>query len=135
MHVTLNATLMVCEKLAKLLKEWEMVMTPYNPCTWNAVVMKMQLTFLFNTYDLIFSHGKSQVVTNCIKFLDIACGKNYPLTVTRGKSHDHLDMTLYFRTKDPTIFTQCGAIKKFWMSLPEELRGAHRLTPTPENLF
>ena len=44
-------------------------------------------------------------------------------------------MTLDFRAKGRAIFTQHGTAKTFWMSLLEELRGACRSTPAPENLF
>ena len=74
-------------------------------------------------------------MNNYVKSLDTACGKNDPLTVTRGKLHEHLGMTLDFRTKGRAIFAQHGAMKKFWMIPPEELRGSRMLTPSPENLF
>ena len=74
-------------------------------------------------------------MTNYIKTLETACGKNGPLTVTRGKSHECIGMTLDFSTKGRAIFTQHDTIKKFWMNLPEALRGACRLTPASENIF
>ena len=97
--------------------------------------MKKQLTLLFHIDDLLLSHGKSHAVTNYIKLLDAACVKNDLLTMTRGKLHEHLVATLDFREKGSVIFTQHDAIKNFWMSFPEELREACRLTPAPEHLF
>ena len=99
-----------------------MVMSSYDPYAWNAVLMKTQLTLLFHVDDLLLSHRKSQVVTNYIKMLDTACGKDDPLTVTRVKLHDHLGMTLDFVAKGGAIFTQHDAMNYFWMSLPEESR-------------
>ena len=67
--------------------------------------------------------------------MDRACGKDDPLKVTRGKLHEHLGMSLDFRTKGRVIFTQCDSMKKFWSSLLEDLREAHGSTLAPENLF
>ena len=94
-------------------------MSPHDPCVWNTVVMKSQLTSLFHIDDLMLSHGRSQVVTSCVKSLDAACSKNDTLTIAGGKFHEHLGVTLYFRSKGRLIFTQCDVVKKFWMSLPE----------------
>ena len=63
---------------------------PMRPCAWNVMVMQTQLTLVFHVDDLLISHVKPQAVTNCVKTLDVAHGRNEPLKVTRGKLHEHL---------------------------------------------
>ena len=93
------------------------------------------LTLLFPVDDVMLSHVMANVVSDHMKLLDEVCGKNDPLTVTRGKIHECLGMTIDFRTKGRVAFSQHDAIKKFWMSLPEELKGPCRSVLAPDNLF
>ena len=63
-------------------------------------------------------------------------GRLDPLTVTRGKTHEYLGMTLNFEDiKGACIITQCDFIKKLHNSLPQELKGPYRKTPAPPDLF
>ena len=57
------------------------------------------------------------------------------MTITRGSIHEYLGMTIDFRMKGRCIFSQYDTIKKFWMSLPEDLRGPYKPMPAPDNLF
>lgn len=82
-------------------------MNPYNPCVWNKEVLGSQLTPLFHIDDVLMTHALANAVTEHVKLLDEGHGRNDPLTVTRGKLHEHLGMTLDFRMKD-------DAIKMFW---------------------
>ena len=110
-------------------------MNPHDPYAWNAVINGKQITLLFHTYNVMITHGMANVVSDQIKLLDGFHGKNYPLTVTRGKIHECLGMTIDFRNKWIIAFLQHDAIKKFWRSLPPELKGPCRSTPAPVNLF
>ena len=132
---TINAALMAYRKLARYLKKWNFEMNPWDPCVWNALVEGKQLTLLFHIDDVMLTHVLHNAVKECIKRLDDVCGKNDPLTVTRGKIHENLGMTIDFRIKGQVAFSQHDAIKKFWASFLPELKGPHRSTPAPDNLF
>ena len=131
----MNAALIDYKKLAKCLKSWDYKMNPYDPCVWNKIVLGTQLTLIFHADDALMSHALLSVVTEHMKLLDEGHGENDPLTVTRGKIHEHLGMTLDFRTKGSVAFAQYDATKKYWCSLPTELRGEYKSVPVPENLF
>jgi len=132
---TLNAALLSYKKLARAFKEWELVMNPYDPCVWNVYVNKKQLTIIFHVDDLMLAHVMPVVVTEHIKLLDGVYGTNDPLTVTRGKVHEFVGMTIDFSLKQGVAFSQYDYIKKFWNELPEDLKGPYKNTPALENLF
>ena len=110
-------------------------MNPYNPCVWNKMVLGTQLTLMFRVDDVLMAHALSNVVTDHVKLLDEKYGRNDPLSVTRGKLHEYLWMTLDFRNEGSAAFTQHDAIKKFWSSLPNNLRSKHESVLAPENSF
>ena len=110
-------------------------MNPYEPCAWNKMIQGTQLTVLFHIDDLMISHKLPQVVTEQIKLLDEVYGKHDPLTVTRGKIHEYLGITIDFSLKRGVAFSQFDFVKKFWSSLPEDLKGPYRNTPAPDYLF
>ena len=99
------------------------------------MVLRTQLTLMFHIDDVIMTHVFNNVVTDHIKLLDEKHGRNDPLSVTRRKSHEYLGMTLDFRKEGSVSFTQHDAIKTFWSSLPDDVRGKHKSVPAPENLF
>ena len=109
-------------------------MNPYDPCVWNAVINGKQITLLFRIDDVMITHEMSSIVSDQIKLLDEVHGKNGPLTVTHGKIHAHFGMTIDFRNTGSVAFSQCDAIKKFWLSLLHALKGPHRSIPAPVNL-
>ena len=112
-----------------------MVMNPYEPCGWNAVIDGKQLTTLFHVDNLMAAHMHPGVVTEHIKLLDGVYGTKDPLTVTRGKIHEFLGITIDFSLQRGVAFSQYDFIKKFWKSLPEDLKGSYRNTPAPDYLF
>ena len=80
-------------------------------------------------------HPFSQLVTDQIKFLHKEYGQKDPFTVVRGKVHECLGATVDFRNRGYLMLNKHDYIKKIWNSLPNYLRGAHRSTPAPENMF
>ena len=134
-HGKLNAALMAFKKLAKALKHWCLEMNPHYSCVWNCAEKSNQLTLVFYIDDVLLTHSSPAVVIKCDKKLDGVCGSHNTLTVTRGKSYEHIGMDLDFRVKGQWIFTQFDAIKKICVILPQELRGPYYSTPVPVDLF
>ena len=56
--------------------------------------------------------------------------------MTRGKSHEHLGMTLDFITiSNACPISQHDFIKKLCMNLPDNLKGPCRISLAPETFF
>jgi len=132
---TMNAALLSYKKLARSLASWGLIMNPYEPCVWNCIIEGKQLTTLFHIDDLMLAHLQPQIVTEHIKKLDGVYGNQDPLTITRGKIHEYLGITVDFSLKRGVGFSQYDFIKKFWNSLPPDLKGPYRNIPAPDYLF
>ena len=131
----MNAALLAYKKLAKLFKEWSFVMNPYDPCVWNKMVGKYQMTIMFHIDDLLISHMKPETVTLYIKKLEQEYGKRDPLTITRGLVHEYLGMTFDFIRKGEVALSQYDYIKKMRNRLPEDMKKGYRSSPAPTDLF
>ena len=131
---TMNAALLAYKKLAKLFSEWGFKMNPYDPCVWNMTVDGKQFTIIFHIDDLMLSHLHANIVTMYINKLQEAYGKREDLTVTRGKVHEYLGMTVDFRVKYEVKFSQYDGIKKLLKSLPDSMNGMKN-TAAPAYLF
>ena len=132
---TMNAALLAYKKLANLFKEWGFIMNPYDPCVWNKMVGKYQMTIMFHIDDLLMSHMKPEIVTLYIKKLEQEYGKRDPLTITRGLVHEYLGMTFDLRRKGEVALSQYDYIKKMRNRLPEEMKKGYRSSPAPTDLF
>ena len=132
---TMNAALLSCKKLAKAFREWGLVMNPYDPCVWNNRAEGRQLTVLFHIDDLMMSYVSSKVVSKYIKLLEGEYGTKDPLTVTRGKRHEYLGITIDFGLALGVSFTQYDFIKKIMNELSDDMKGPYRNTPAPSDLF
>ena len=132
---TMNAALLAYKKLAKLFKGWSFVMNPYDPCVWNKMVGKYQMSIMFHIDDLLISHMKPETVTLYIKKLEQEYGKRDPLTITRGLVHEYLGMTFDLRRKGEVALSQYDYIKKMHNRLPEDMKKGYRSSPAPTDLF
>ena len=64
-----------------------------------ALVQEKQLIILFHINDLKLAHKLPMIVTKHIKLLDIVNSDNDPLTITRGKIHEYIRVTIDFSLK------------------------------------
>ena len=81
------------------------------------------------------SHESSTIVTEHIKLLDEVCRAKDSLTVTRGKPHEHLKMTIKFSLERGVATTHYDFTKKLWMTLPPYLKENYRIRQKPDLLF
>ena len=131
----MNAALLAYKKLAKLFTDWGFVMNPYDPCVWNKEIEGKQFSFMFHIDDLLGSHYLLHIVTLYIKKLKDEYGSNDPLSVTRGKVHEYLGMTIDFCVKGEVALSQYDYIKKMYNSLLDDMKKGYKNSPAPENLF
>ena len=80
--------------LTSELKKWGFELNPYDTCVANKTINNKQCTILWHVNDLKISHVEEAVVKDMISRLNEKCGKRAPLTVTRGKDHEYLGMTI-----------------------------------------
>ncbi len=83
--------------------------------------------------DLKISHIDSKVVDNIIHMLNKRYGKNSS-TVTRGKLHDYLGMTLDFSNKRLAVINMTDYVESVLEEAPTDING-ESTTSTTKHLF
>ncbi|VEU43169.1 unnamed protein product, partial [Pseudo-nitzschia multistriata] len=76
------------------------------------------------------SHESPEVVTHVLKLLEEEFGQDAPLTVTRGRIHDYVGMTIDYTEQGKVIFNMFDYVEGILSELPESLNET-RITPTP----
>jgi hypothetical protein len=90
---TLSASLLFWKDLSQHLKEQGFAPNPHDSCVMNKMAKGKQSTILWHVDDLKTSHVDGRVNEDAIEKLKDRCGKETPVTVTRGTIHDCLGMT------------------------------------------
>jgi hypothetical protein len=123
----LYASLLYYRKFTKSLTDIGFKINPYDPCVANKMIDGEQMTICFHVDDSKLSHRKRKTMDKMIKWLR----KNYELifedgsgkmTVSRGKVHKYLGMTL--------DYTKPGQVKVTMIEFVDEILTAGAfLTP------
>jgi hypothetical protein len=134
LYGTLKAALLFWKKLTAVLVSWGFVVNPYDWCVMNKMINGKQCTVLWHVDDLKISHVDPAVVTNVLNHLDQEFGNEAPLTVTRGKVHDYLGMTIDYSTKGKVKFIMTDYITEMLDESPDDM-GGESPTPAGDHLF
>ena len=134
LYGTLHATLIFWRKLTSKLVEWGFMINPYDWCVANKQINGQQCTLVWHVDDMKISHADSRVVDNIISMLEQEFGKEAPLTIHRGKTHDYLGMILNFTILGKVAIRMDDYISNMLHDLPEDMEGM-ATTPAAEHLF
>lgn len=93
-----------------------------------------QLTVIWHVDNLKISHVDPAVVSDTIALLNQRYGKLAPVTVTRGKTHDYLGMTLDFSTDGQCAIRMDDYVDRVLSEAPSDMEG-HAETPAGKHLF
>ena len=118
LYGTLKTALLFWKLLSKQLLSWGFVINPYDWCLANKMIDGKQCTIVWHVDDLKISHVDPEAVTAMIKLIDNEFGKESPITVTRGKVHDYLGMTLDYSTKGKVMIKMLDIVAKMLAELP-----------------
>ena len=131
LYRTLQATLLFWRELSQFLKGHGFTANPYDPCVVNKVINGKQCMVAWHVDNLKMSHVEQQVLEELLNALNAKFGKEKPLTVTHGKTHEYLRMTIYRKVKFITTDFVDGIISE---TSPELLKAAVQ-TPAALHLF
>ncbi len=98
------ASLLCYCKFTRSLKNQGYVMNPYDPCVWNKMIEKQQITICFHVNDCKVLHKSARVVDKAIKWLrrdyeSIFKDASGAMVVHRGLVHRYLGMTINYSTR------------------------------------
>jgi hypothetical protein len=130
----LNSSLLFWIKLSGSLRKLGFITNPYDRCCVNKQIGGKQCTILWHVDNIKVSHVAHETVTTVLALISEEYGKETPLTVTRGKVHDYLGMTIDFSAQGRVKFTMIEYIADALDNLPEDMKGG-AATPAAEHLF
>ena len=128
LYGTLDASLLFWKELTKTLEGWGYERNPYDWCVMNKMVDGKQCTILWHVDDLKISHVDPKVVDKVLEDINEKYGKEAPITVTRGKVHEYLGMTIDYREDGVVKVTMIDYINKMLEDLPADMNGG---APSP----
>jgi hypothetical protein len=134
LYGTMRAALLFWKLLSSKLVQWGFVINPYDWCVANKMIDGKQCTIVWHVDDLKISHINEKVNTLVIKLIDSEFGNEAPLTVTRGKIHEYLGMTLDYTEKGKVETKMLDYLLRIFEDLPEEFAG-EAASPAANHLF
>ena len=134
LYGTLLAAVLFWKKLTRFLVDCGFVVNPYDWCVVNKMIDGKQCTILWHVDDLKISHVDAEVVSNIIEILQKEYGKVGTLSVTRGKVHEYLGMTLDFSDAGKVIVDMEKYFDEVLEDLPDDMDGV-AATPAADHLF
>ena len=100
----------------------------------NNIIDNKQCTILWHVDDLNKSHVYPAVVSSVLADIDAEYGKISKMTITRGKVHKYLGMTIDYSSPGNLIFSMIDYIGKILDNIPEDMKG-ESATPAAHHLF
>jgi hypothetical protein len=142
LYGTMVASLLYYRKFTESLKGIGFEINPYDPCVANKIVDGTQMTICFHVDDCKLSHRKRKANDRMIKWLrreyesifEDGSGK---MTVSRGKVHEYLGMTLDYTVRGRVMISMFGYIDEIiasWEKVEPKCTGT-KTSAAPENLF
>jgi hypothetical protein len=126
LYGTMQAALLFWENLSLfLVNELGFELNKYDQCVANKMQMinGKQCTIIWHVDDLKMSHVSSAVLDHIIDKLNQKYGKEAPLTVNRGKTHEYLGMTIDFSVSGKVKFKMNDYVENLLDEAPDDMSG------------
>ena len=135
LYGTLRTAHLFWQKLSKqLIDVWGFVPNKYDDCMVTKIVNGHQMTVVWHVDNLKMSHMDAKEVGKFIQQMEETFGKDTPLSVSHGRTHDYLGMTLDFRNKGEVRIDMEHYINMMLHDAPKEMDGVSN-TPGAAHLF
>ena len=89
----------------------------------NNIIDNKQCTILWHVDYLNTSHVDPVVVSSVLADIDAEYGKIEKITITQGKVHKYLGMTIDYSSPGKVIFSMINYIGKILDDIPEDVKG------------
>ena len=136
LYGTLQAALLFWQRLSRFLtNHLGFEINPYDECVANKIINGSQCTIAWYVDDLKISHKSQEVLEEVFNELQNEFGKEAPLTVSRGKTHNYLGMQIDYTNEGKVKFTMPHMIEEIISQLPLSLKNGPATTPAGNHLF
>ena len=109
-------------------------MNDYEECTLNKMVNGTQLTIQFDVDNLKLSHVSQTTIDDVIDDLHAVFGKDKKMSMSYGKVHKYLGMTMNWSDNNIVKFTMYDYLEDIPLEAPDEMDGTD-VTPAAQHLF
>jgi hypothetical protein len=142
LYGTMVAGLLYYRKFVKSLSDIGFIINPYDPCVANKRIEGKQMTICFHVDDCKLSHHKKKVMDTMIESLrqeysGIFEDGTGEMTVSRGKLHKYLGMTLDYTVRGQVKITMFDYVDKILTAFDkaETKGGGTERSAAPDSLF
>jgi hypothetical protein len=142
LYSTMVASLLYYRKFAKSLTDIDFVINPYDPYVANKKIQGEQMTICFHVDDFKLSHRKTKVMDSMIEYLRqeyeiIFEDGSGAMTVSRGKIHKYLGMTLDYTVRGQVKITMFDYVDEILTAFDkvEQKGGGTKTSAAPDSLF
>ena len=134
LYSMMQAALLFWKNLTGYLTELGFALNPYDECMANKQINGSQCMVLWHVDDMKISHVSDEVLDEVIAGLNKWYGKIAPLTVTCGKVHNYLGMTIDYSVPGKVIICMDDYVKGILDEAPSNMAGVV-LAPVAEHLL
>ena len=135
LYGTLCTAHLFWQKLSQqLIDVWGFVPNKYDDFVVNKTINGSQMTVVWHVDDLKVSHMDAKEVGTFIQQMEETFGKDTPLSVSRGKTHEYLGMSLDFHSKGEVRIDMEHYIDMMLCNAPKEMDSTSK-TPAAAHLF
>jgi hypothetical protein len=142
LYGTMVAILLYYRKFVKSLTDIGFIINPYNPCVANKIIEGKQMTICFHMDDCKLIHCKKMVMDTMIEYLrqdyeNIFEDGTGAMTVSRGKIHKYLGMTLDYTVRGQVKITMFDYVDDILTDFDktEPKGGGTETIVAPDSLF
>jgi hypothetical protein len=142
LYGTMVASLPYYQKFVKSLTEIDFIINPYDPCVANKIIEGEQMTISFHVDDCKLGHCKKTAMDRMIGYLwqeyeSIFEDGSGAMTVSRGKIHNYLGMTLDYSVPGQVIITMLNYVDEILAAFDkaEPKDGGTKTSAAPDSLF
>jgi hypothetical protein len=136
LYGTLQAALLFWKDLSGFLIDHGFVLNPYDECVANKMINGKQCTIVWHMDDLKISHVDEQVIREMVDLLQAKYGSDdAPVTVTYGKVHDYLGMTLDYSKTGKVIIDMKQYVKDMLKEVSDKMVDGVSATPAAAHLY
>jgi hypothetical protein len=142
MYGKMVASLLYYRKFVKSLMDIDFVINPYDPCVTNKMIEGEQMTICFHVDDCKLSHRKTKVMDSMIEYIrheyeSIFENGSGAMTVSRGKIHKYLSMTLDYTVRGQVKITMFDYVDEILNAFDkaEPKGGGNKTSAAPGSLL
>jgi hypothetical protein len=136
------AILIYYQKFFKSLTDIDFVINPHDPCVANKMIEGDQMTICCHVDDCKLSHRRTNVMDSMIEYLrqeyeSIFEDGSGVMTVSRGKIHKYIGMTLYYTVRGQVKITMFDYVDEILTAFDkaEPKGGGTKTSAAPDSLF